>query len=127
MLALVRSGRLDTAAQRLDGWREWPLSTNSFEATFDLSILAEAALLLGRRDLAAAVYPILRPWAGRIAAAGTGPPLGPVDSFLALAAAAVGEMDLATGHADDADRLCSEWRMPVVSGWLSDLRDRFGF
>ena len=127
MLALVRSGRLDTAAQRLDGWPEWPLSTTSFEATFDLSILAEAALLLGRRDLAAAVYPVLRPWAGRIAAAGTGPPLGPVDSFLALAAAAVGEKGLATGHADDAGRLCSEWRMPVVSGWLSDLRDRFGF
>ena len=88
---------------------------------------AEAALLLDRPGLAAEVYPLLSQWPGRAALAGTGAPLGPVDAFLALAAAAVGETALAAGHADDALRLCDEWRMPPVADWLTGLRSRYGF
>ena len=59
--------------------------------------------------------------------AGTGAPLGPVDAFLALAAAAVGEQDLATGHADEALRLCEAWGMPPVADWLTGLRSHYRF
>jgi hypothetical protein len=125
LIGLIRSGRLEVAAAQLDRSRR--PDADSFTAPFDFGILAEAALVLGRRDLAGRLYPLMLPWAGRIAAAGTGPPLGPVDAFLAAAAAAVGEVDLASGHADDAARLCVQWRMPVVAVWLADLRARFRF
>jgi hypothetical protein len=44
-----------------------------------------------------------------------------------LAAAAVGERDLATGHADEALRLCETWGMPPVAEWLRQLRERYRF
>ena len=50
-----------------------------------------------------------------------------MDAFLAHAAAAVGDLELAGAHADDALLLCEEWRIPLVAQWLRDQRDRFGF
>ena len=52
---------------------------------------------------------------------------GPVDLFLALAAAARGDRDLAARHAEDAERLCAEWQIPLAAQWLRDQRDRYGF
>jgi hypothetical protein len=48
--------------------------------------------------------------------------MGPVDSFLALAAVAAGERETARRHADDAERLCEEWEVPRVAQWLSAVR-----
>ena len=53
--------------------------------------------------------------------------MGPVDAFLAHAAAAVGERDLAARHADDALRLMEEWQIPLAAQWLRDQRERYGF
>ena len=53
--------------------------------------------------------------------------MGPVDAFLAHAAAAVGDLELAARHADDAQRLIDEWQIPLVAQWLRDQRDRYGF
>jgi hypothetical protein len=50
-----------------------------------------------------------------------------VDAFLALAAFATGEREIATRHADDALRLCAEWEIPLVERWLRDQRERGGF
>ncbi|HEY5882677.1 MAG TPA: AAA family ATPase, partial [Nakamurella sp.] len=127
LIGLIRSGRLDAAAARMDRASGLPLNADDFAAPFDFGILAEATLVLGRPELAGRHYPMMLPWSGRMAAAGPGPPLGPVDGFLAAAAAAVGEVDLASRHADDAARLCVQWRMPPVAAWLRDLRSRFGF
>ena len=104
-----------------------PLDADTFAASMDLSIGAEAALVLHRPQLAADVYPLLLPLAGRIACAGIAGPVGPVDAYLALAAAAVGETGLAAGHAEAALRQCEDWRMPPVAAWLTDLRERFAF
>jgi DNA-binding SARP family transcriptional activator len=123
---LVRSGQLAVASGELDRATA-PLDAENFGAPFDFAILAEVALVLGRPDLAGRLYPLMLPWSGRVAAAGTGPPLGPVDAFLACAAAAVGETALAGRHADDAARICDDWRMPLVTAWLTGLRERFGF
>jgi hypothetical protein len=104
-----------------------PLVDDDFAVTLDLAIGAEAALLLRRPELAAAVYPLMSGWSGRAVSAGTGAPLGPVDAFLALAAAAVGETELASSHADEAARLCQEWGLVPASAWLASLRRRFAF
>ena len=54
--------------------------------------------------------------------------MGPVDAFLALAAAASGAAGvLAAVHADDALDLCREWDVPLVAAWLQGQRDAFGF
>ena len=66
---------------------------------------AEAALGLGDRAVGAEAYAVLAPYAGRTVCAGSGNAMGPVDAFLAHAAAAVGDLELAARHADDAQRL----------------------
>ncbi len=88
---------------------------------------AEAALGLGDQTVAAEVYAVLAPYAGRTICAGSGNSLGPVDAALAQAAAAVGDLDLAATHADDALRLMEEWEIPLAAQWLRDQRDRYGF
>ena len=79
------------------------------------------------RDLAASLYQRLSPFSGRAATAGSGAALGPVDTYLALAAATAGETALATRHAEDAQRLCERWRIPVAARWLREHRERNGF
>jgi hypothetical protein len=88
---------------------------------------AEAALGLDDHELAAAAYDRLAPYAGRVASSGSGNAMGPVDAFLAHAAAAVGDMELAARHADDALRLMQKWRIPLAAQWLRDQRERFDF
>jgi len=88
---------------------------------------AEAGLVLGDRALAAAAYDVLAPYAGHSGCAGSGTTLGPVDAFLAEAAAAVGEQELAGRHADEAMRLCEAWQVPLVAQWLRNQRDRYSF
>jgi hypothetical protein len=126
LLLLLRTGRLDEAAAHLEQ-RPVPLVDDEFAVTLDLAIGAEAALLLHQPELAASVYALMSGWSGRAASAGTGAPLGPVDAFLSLAAAAVGETALASSHADEAARLCQEWGLVPVAAWFSALRERFGF
>ena len=53
--------------------------------------------------------------------------MGPVDAYLAQAAAAVGEADLAARHAERALELCEEWQVPLAAQWLRDQRARYAF
>jgi DNA-binding SARP family transcriptional activator len=121
LLLLLRTGQLTQAAAQLDRHPP-PLVDDTFDAPLCLAVAAEAGFLLRRRDLAATAYALLTPWAGRAVSAGTGSPLGPVDSFLALAAAAVGESRLAAQHADRALDICGDWDMPPVAEWLGRHR-----
>ena len=86
----------------------------------------EVAAGLELPELGAAAYARALPYAGRTAVAGSGGPLGPVDAFLALAAVAVGEREIARRHADEAERLCRTWQVPRVAQWLRGARDRHG-
>jgi len=126
LLLLLRTGQLAAAEQH---FRQRPvsLSADGFDAPLRLAVAAEAALLLKQRDVAAASYAELAPWQGRAVSAGTGAPLGPVDSFLALAAAAVGEVELAARHADRALELCAAWHLAPVASWLAEHRHHAGF
>lgn len=98
----------------------------------DISLLAwahaaELALYLGEPALAAGAYERLAPFSGLNTSAGSTLVLGPVDTYLALAAAATGERDLAGRHADDALALARAWDAPAVAEWLQTLREERGF
>ncbi|WP_344192967.1 BTAD domain-containing putative transcriptional regulator [Pedococcus aerophilus] len=88
---------------------------------------AHVALELEDRELAARSYERLAPYEGFSCCAGSGVALGPVDAFLAFAAAAAGEVAVAGRHADRALDLCEDWQVPLAAQWVRDQRDRFGF
>jgi hypothetical protein len=88
---------------------------------------AEASLYVRDTQLAARVYPLLAPFAGRSCSVGSSMASGPVDAYLALAAAASGDRVLAARHADDAAALAREWDLPLLGAWLARLREDHGF
>jgi hypothetical protein len=98
----------------------------------DISLLAwahgaELALHFDEPELAAATYALLAPYAGRCCCAGSSVATGPVDAFLAMAAAASGQMDLAARHADDALALTEAWGISLVGDWIRDQRATYGY
>ena len=123
---LCRIGEVDEARAYLEG-REIDLSPHWWFSTMVAAMAGEAAMYTGLRDLAANAYEVLSEFRGQPACAGSGTALGPVDAYLAMAAEATGERDLATQHAEDALRLCEEWRIPLAAAWFGDVRSKFGF
>ncbi len=102
------------------------------EHSNDISLLAwahaaELALYLGEPGLAAGAYARLAPLAGLSICAGSALALGPVDAYLAVAAAATGERELAAKHADEAFALAEAWDVPLVAAWLREQRTAYGF
>ncbi|GAA1142052.1 BTAD domain-containing putative transcriptional regulator [Kribbella jejuensis] len=121
---LVRAGRLDDAR----AIRTAPVpATDDWVSMHHYCAAAEVAFALGRPDAARTVYRWLSPYAGRVCSAGFSVAIGPVDAFLALAAMATGERELAGRHADRALELCDEWEIPLAAQWLREQRDRGGF
>ena len=88
---------------------------------------AELALYLGEPELAAGSYPHLAPYAGLTCCAGSALASGPVDAYLAMAAAATGETGIAARHADAAAALAATWEIPLFAKWFAEVRDRYGF
>jgi hypothetical protein len=123
---LTRLGRLDDAREFLNG-REIDFGGDTWFSLLPWALAADAALPLGDRELGATAYALLAPHAGHMASAGSGVALGPVDAYLAMAAAATGETEIAARHADTALELCRAWRLPLVGEWIADQRERFGF
>jgi hypothetical protein len=123
---LCRIGEIDKATAYLES-HPIDLSPDWWFSTMESGMAAEAALCTGRKDLAADAYAALSEFSGQPACAGSGTALGPVDAFLAMAAEATGERALATRHANDAVRLCEEWRIPSAGQWFADFRSKFGF
>ncbi len=121
-----RAGRPDEARTWLLA-DDLELSPDWWFSTMVLSMAAEAALYAELPDIAATVYDRLLPFAHMSAASGSGTMIGPVACFLALAALTTGERDLATRHADEGVRLCTEWEIPLASRWFADLRERYDF
>ncbi len=126
VVLMLRKGE-PQAAREIWAGIEYDVGRESWYAEMNWALGAEVALALGETDIAAQVYERLLPWQGGCLISGTGPCAGPVDAYLALAAAAVGETALATAHADTAAELCRTWQVPQVARWLDDLRDRHGF
>jgi DNA-binding SARP family transcriptional activator len=123
---LVRLDRVEDARQYLAD-HPADLMVDDWFSLLPWSLTAEVALAIGDPELGRTSYSLLAPYAGRVTAAGSGVSMGPVDGFLALAAAATGERRLAARHAEDALALCETWQIPLAAQWLRDQRDRYGF
>jgi hypothetical protein len=126
LVFLLRAGRADDARAHA-ATHPVDLSGDDWFSMLNWACAAEAALGLDDRDLAAAAYARLAPYEGRLVSAGSGNAMGPVDAFLAHAAAAVGDTDLAGRHADRALELMEAWQVPLAAQWLRDQRDRYRF
>jgi DNA-binding SARP family transcriptional activator len=122
----LRHGQHDVARFVFDTFG-LDMETNNWFSPFSWALGAEIGLELGEPEVAASAYTKLAPYRGTCVAAGTSPAHGPVDAYLALAAAATGEMALATEHADHAVELIARWGLPRVEKWFLDLRDRYNF
>ncbi|MGB0101547.1 MAG: hypothetical protein WBP61_14815, partial [Nocardioides sp.] len=125
-----RTGHLDAARAWLDAHPEGVaagIESDTWFSPMAWSMGAEAACYLGEPELAAAAYARLIDLAGQPACAGSGTAIGPVDMFLAMAAHATGQADLAARHADRALELCATWKVPLAAEWVRRERERFGF
>ncbi|WP_028637560.1 BTAD domain-containing putative transcriptional regulator [Nocardioides sp. URHA0032] len=123
---LWRAGEHDNARQ-VYAERGAPLDHDNDISLLAWAHAAELSLYLGEPALAAGAYAKLAPLAGLNTCAGSSLALGPVDSYLALAAAATGERELAAKHAEDALALADAWDVPLVAAWLRGLREEHGF
>jgi hypothetical protein len=103
------------------------LDTDDWFSLLGWGNAAEAALYVGDPEVGAAAYALLAPLAGRSCVAGSGNASGPVDAYLALAAAASGAREQATRHAEDALALMEAWDIPLAAQWLRDQRETYGF
>lgn len=88
---------------------------------------AELSLYLAEPDLAAGAYERLVPYTGRNCCAGSDLALGPIDAYLSMAAAAVGERELAARHADAAATASEAWEIPLFGSWFRATRDAYGY
>ena len=120
-LGLVRLGRL---ADVRDLLAQVPLSpvTDTWSSTWDAACHAEIAYALDAPGLAEQVAPILRRFSGRLATAGVSIVAGPLDGYLALAEAALGNRSAATAAANRALEQARVWNMSAYAGWLSRHR-----
>ncbi|HEY3558278.1 MAG TPA: BTAD domain-containing putative transcriptional regulator [Kribbella sp.] len=121
---LVRAGRLDEACAVP---AELVPSSDDWLSIHHHCTAAEIAYALKESAAASTLYRWLSPYAGRVCSAGFSIAIGPVDAFLALAAMATGEQDLATRHADRALELCTEWQIPLAAQWFREQREHGGF
>lgn len=126
---LCRTGRLDDARTALTAHRahfDRAIRADTWYSPMAWSMAAEIACHLGDLELAATAYGLLAGLAGQTASAGSGSTIGPIDIFLAMAAHATGQDDLATKHADRAVELCERWRIPLARDWCVRERERLG-
>ena len=87
----------------------------------------EAASVVGDAAVARRWSRVLEPLEGRMALAGVSLVFGPVDGYLALASATLGDREAAGRQADRALVLADEWSLPAYRGWLLAQRSRLGF
>jgi len=123
---LCRVGRVDDAREHL---RRYPidLDHDDWFSMLAWCNAAEVALYVDDRALAADALARIAPYTGFSCSAGSGNASGPVDHYVACAHAALGDLDAARVHADRAEELCEQWRIPLAAQRLRDQRDQFGF
>lgn len=103
------------------------LSTHTYLALINACLACELGLGLGQPQVAERGYGYARQYAGRMASGGSAMALGPVDGFLAMGAAAAGDLDSARRHAEAAATLGRDWGLPRYVDWLHGVRRRYGF
>ena len=126
VMAMLRLG-LDDGARSLYSSMPTVEPDDTYMGMLVAAVSAEVALHFGDRTLSDRMYTWLLPYSGGVASAGSTGVLGPVDAFIALAAAGSGRGDAAATHAEAALVQCRTWGMPRGAEWLSGLRERHRF
>jgi DNA-binding SARP family transcriptional activator len=121
-----RGGDRD-GARALHAERRDDLDPGGHAAPLSWGHSAELALYLDDAEMGGRCYDLLAPCAGQSCGAGSNLASGPVDAYLAMAAAAAGETAIATRHAGDAAALAEEWDIPLFGRWFAGLREQRGF
>ena len=123
---LARAGRVDEVRPLL-ARSPMPAEVDLYWSTVnDWVFETEAAVLAEDRALASLALEKLRPYAGRMSVAGASAVSGPVDGYLALVEAYVGDPAAATRSADAALTTAEEWGFSAYVAWLADWRARLG-
>ena len=124
---LARAGRVEEVRPLL-ARSPMPAEVDTYWSTInDWVFETEAAVLAEDRALATLALERLRPYAGRLSIAGASAVSGPVDGYLALLEAFVGDPAAATRSADAALATADEWGFAAYADWLLAWRDTLGF
>lgn len=123
---MVRSGQVERAREHVAAHPIVLPEQGDWYSMLMVASAAEVAAWLVDPELAGRCYAWLAPYAGHAVQAGSGVAQGPVDAYLAMAAATTGQRELAVRHADDADELMGRWDIPRCADWFTGVRRRLG-
>ena len=121
---LARTGTVDELAEARAAMPVEHVPVDYWATLGDWATEAESAAVLGDRELARRALEVLAPYAGRLVVTGAVFTMGPVDGYLALVHATLGDLDAAPRHADAAHDLAVEWEMDAYIRWLAGHRER---
>ena len=124
MLALA--GMQDELRAELDRAPLRPLHDNWYLTT-EAAVRSLVAGFTGDEDLARRSVDVLRPLSGRMAVSGISVVIGPVDGYVAIALATLGERAEAATFAARAEALATHWGMTAYLRWFAAERTRLGF
>jgi hypothetical protein len=125
-MVLARAGDVEGLRAHMAAFPIPHESTEMWSVLADWSCEAEAASVAGDEDVAAHAVRVLGPYEGYFAMGGMAVTVGPVDGYLALAHATLGDLEAAARHADAAERIAEEWDLPRYAEWIAGHRERLG-
>ena len=122
---LPRLDRLDDARDMLA--RRVPHRGRNWASGSTAAALAETVHAVGDTEEAVRVLDDLLPLRGQMVVSGISAVHGPVDGYLALVHASLGDLAAARASADSALATAEEWELPRYVAWLTGHRERGGF
>ncbi|WP_392544552.1 BTAD domain-containing putative transcriptional regulator [Oryzobacter telluris] len=123
---LALDGEVDRLRVELDRAPLVPMVDNWYVVS-EAAGRVEAAALVGDTDLARTAVTVLQRAEGRFVVSGISTVYGPVDGYLALGHALLGDVGRATALADAAERLATVWAETTYLAWLAERRRRHAF
>jgi DNA-binding SARP family transcriptional activator len=126
MYVLAQAGRHDDLRAELARGPLEPMR-DSWWVTAEAAVRAVIAGVVHDEALARDSVAALRPASGRMAVTGIALVQGPVDGYLAVGLAVLGEREEAARLAERAVILAEEWGMTAYLRWMREQRERLGF
>ena len=125
LFQLTRAGRLEEVRASL-ARAPLPPVGDLWHSTMEAAQCADIAGRLADPALAAQAVDVLRAASGRMVVAGISLNFGPVDGYLAVALAVLGDVEGARRAATAAEALATTWGLSGYLGWLADRRQVLG-